>query len=123
MADIRNRGHTWAAGAGLGVLTVNSVLAIVRAGGDPAAVAFVAASYLLLLSLFACLREYERSPPGSPARERARRAVWPLTALLTAGFAWKVASVMPSPAASAVVWALAAATIGGGGFALLGQAA
>ncbi|WVZ82573.1 hypothetical protein U9M48_029827 [Paspalum notatum var. saurae] len=88
-----------------------------------AAVAFVAASYLLLLSLFACLREYERSPPGSPARERARRAVWPLTALLTAGFAWKVASVMPSPAASAVVWALAAATIGGGGFALLGQAA
>ncbi|KAJ1257969.1 hypothetical protein BS78_10G037400 [Paspalum vaginatum] len=122
MADNRNRGHTWAAGAGLGVLTVNSVLAIVRTGGsDPAAAAFVAASYLLLLALFACLREYERAPPGSPARERARRAVWPLTALLTLGFAWKVASVMPSAAAGAAVWALAAATIAGGGFALLGH--
>ncbi|CAN6215126.1 unnamed protein product [Urochloa humidicola] len=116
-----NRGNTWVAGAGFGVLTLNSGLAIYRAREqEDAAVAvlFVIISYLALLLLFAALREYERAPPGSPARERARRAVWPLTTLLTVGFAWKVAGVMPSAAASALVWGLAAATVGGGFFAL-----
>ncbi|CAN6215130.1 unnamed protein product [Urochloa humidicola] len=122
MADNhRNRGHTWVAGAGFSVLTFNSGLAIyrVREQEDAAvAVLFVVGSYLALLLLFAALREYERAPPGSPARERARRAVWPLTTLLTVGFAWKVAGVMPSAAASALVWSLAAATVGGGFFVL-----
>jgi hypothetical protein len=114
----RDRGHTWVAGAGFGVLTVNSVLAIYRARDDAAAVAFVAGSYLTLLLLFGALREYERAPPGSPARARARRAVWPLTTLLTVAFAWKVAAVMPSPVAAAIVWGLAVATTAGGFFAL-----
>jgi hypothetical protein len=102
----RNRGQTTTLIVAGGVLTVNSGLAIYRARGDVASVLFVAASYLLLLLLFACLRAYERAAPGSLARERARRAVWPLTTLLTLSFAWKVAAVMPSAAAAAVVWGL-----------------
>ncbi|KAJ1257971.1 hypothetical protein BS78_10G037600 [Paspalum vaginatum] len=131
MAEIVNRNHrgqwqnttttTWVAVAGLGALTVNSGLAVYRARGEPASIVFVAASYLLLLLLFACLRAYERAAPGSAARERARRAVWPLTALLTAAFAWKVAAVMPSAVAGAVVWGLAVATIVGGFFAIFVQ--
>jgi len=112
----------WATKAGLSLLTVNSVFAIYRSGGDLASVLFISGSYLALLLLFRRLREYERAPPGSPARERARRAVWPLTALLTLGFAWKVAAVMPSAAAAAVVWGLAVATTAGGFFALFVQA-
>ncbi|KAG2604197.1 uncharacterized protein LOC120670696 [Panicum virgatum] len=109
----------WATKAGLSLLTVNSAFAIYRSGGDLASVLFISGSYLALLLLFRRLREYEHAPPGSPARERARRAVWPLTALLTLGFAWKVAAVMPSPAAAAVVWGLAVATTAGGFFALM----
>jgi hypothetical protein len=118
----RNRGLTLVAGAGLGVLTVNSGLAMYRARGDAASVLFIAGSYLTLLLLFVCLRAYERAAPGSPARERARRAVWPLTTLLTVAFAWKVAAVMPSAAAAAVVWGLAIATTVGGFVALYVQA-
>ncbi|CAD6340279.1 unnamed protein product [Miscanthus lutarioriparius] len=122
MADNNNRGQTLIAGAGLGVLTVNSGLAIYRARGDVASALFVAASYLLLLLLFACLRAYERAAPGSPAWERARRTAWPVTALLTLAFAWKVAAVMPSHVAAGVVWGLAVATTAGGFFALFLQA-
>ena len=118
----RNRGQTLIAGAGLGVLTVNSGLAMYRARGDAASILFVAGSYLTLLLLFVCLRAYERAAPGSPAREQARRAVWPLTTLLTLSFAWKVAAAMPSAAAAAVVWGLAIATTVGGFVALYVQA-
>jgi hypothetical protein len=121
MADNRNHHRlapNWATTAGFGFLTLNSGLAIYRARGDPAAILFVAGSYLTLLLLFRCLSDYERAPPGSPQRERARRAVWPLTTILTLGFAWKVAAVMPSAVAAAVVWGLAIATIVGGFFAL-----
>ncbi|XP_066371119.1 uncharacterized protein [Miscanthus floridulus] len=113
-----NLAPTWVTKAGLGVLTLNSGLAIYRARGDPASILFVSGSYTTLLLLFRCLRDYERAAPGSPARERARRAVWPLTTLLTVAFAWKVAAVMPSAVAAAVVWALAVATTAGGFFAL-----
>ena len=124
MADNRDRlaAPAWATTAGLGFLTLNSGLAIYRADGDPGSILFVLGSYAALLLLFRCLRDYERAPPGSPARERARRAVWPLTALLTLGFAWKVAAVMPSAAAAAVVWGLAVATTAGGFFALFVRA-
>ncbi|CAL5050969.1 unnamed protein product [Urochloa decumbens] len=118
----RNRNNnfapTWVTKAGFGLLTVNSVLALYRSWGDLVSVVFIAGSYLTLLLLFRCLRDYERAPRGSPASERARRAVWPLTTLLTMAFAWKVAAVMPSAVAAAVVWALAVATTAGGFFAL-----
>ncbi|CAN6165137.1 unnamed protein product [Urochloa humidicola] len=120
MAENRNHGNTWwAAGAGFGFLTLNSGLAIYRAKGDPASILFVAGTYLTLLLLFRCLREYKRALPGSSERERARRAVWPLPTVLTLAFAWKVAAVMPWAVAVAVVWALAVATTTGGFFALL----
>jgi hypothetical protein len=118
MADNRNLAPTWATKAGFGFLTLNSVLAVYRSRGDPASVIFVSGSYLALLLLFRCLRDYERAPRGSPASDRARRAVWPLTTLLTMAFAWKVAAVMPSAVAAAVVWALAVATAAGGFFVL-----
>lgn len=115
----RNRelAPSWITKAGFGVLTVNSGLAIYRAREDAASVLFVVGSYLTLLLLFGSLRIYERAPPGSPARERARRAVWPLTTLLTVGFAWKVAALMP-PAVAVLVWGLAVATSVGGFYAL-----
>ncbi|CAN6165141.1 unnamed protein product [Urochloa humidicola] len=118
MAENRNRGNTWIAGAGFGFLTLNSGLALYRSWGDPVSFVFISGSYLTLLLLFRCLRDYERAPRGSPASERARRAVWPLTTLLTMAFAWKVAAVMPSTIAAAVVWGLAVATTAGGFFAL-----
>ncbi|CAN6179381.1 unnamed protein product [Urochloa humidicola] len=121
MADNRNHpahAPNWVTTAGFGFLTLNSGLAIYRANGDLASILFVAGSYVTLLLLFRCLRDYERAPPGSPERERARRAVWPLTTVLTLGFAWKVAGVMPSTVAAAVVWGLAIATTVGGFFAL-----
>ncbi|XP_066376338.1 uncharacterized protein [Miscanthus floridulus] len=113
-----NLAPTWVTKAGLGVLTLNSGLAIYRARDDPASILFVSGAYTTLLLLFCCLRDYEQAAPGSPARERARRLVWPLTTLLTVAFAWKVAAVMPSAVAAAVVWALAVATTAGGFFAL-----
>ncbi|WVZ82529.1 hypothetical protein U9M48_029783 [Paspalum notatum var. saurae] len=84
MEGDRGRVPTWVAAVGFGFLTVNSALAVYRARGDPASIVFVAGSYLLLLVLFRCLRDYEQAPHGSAARERARRAAWPLTTLLTA---------------------------------------
>ncbi|WVZ82566.1 hypothetical protein U9M48_029820 [Paspalum notatum var. saurae] len=122
MANNRHRdlplAPTWATRAGFGFLTVNSALAIYKAWGDAVSIVFVSGSYLALLLLFRCLRDYEQAAPGSPARERARRAVWPLTTLLTVAFAWKVAAAMPSAVAAAVVWVLAVATAAGGFFVL-----
>ncbi|WVZ82528.1 hypothetical protein U9M48_029782 [Paspalum notatum var. saurae] len=103
---------TWATRAGFGFLTFNSALAIYKARGDAVSIVFVSGSYLALLLLFRCLRDYEQARPGSPAR----RAAWLLTTLLTMAFAWKVAAAMPSAVAAAVVWALAVATIAGGFF-------
>ncbi|CAN6164719.1 unnamed protein product [Urochloa humidicola] len=109
MADNRNPvNNTWVAVAGLGLFTVNSGLAIYRSWGDPVSILFVTVSYLALVLLFACLRAYERAPPGSPAGE--------LRTLLTVEFAYKVAAIMPA-AVAVVVWAFA--TTAGGFFALL----
>ncbi|CAN6215118.1 unnamed protein product [Urochloa humidicola] len=122
MAENRNHhahAPNWVTTAGLAFLTLNSGLAIYRANGDLASILFVCGTYLTLLLLVRCIREYERAPPGSPERERARRAVWPLPTVLTLAFSWKVAAVMPSAAAVAVVcWALAVATTTGGFYAL-----
>ncbi|KAF8697616.1 hypothetical protein HU200_035804 [Digitaria exilis] len=118
--DRRDDAHdaaSWLVGAGFLVLTLSSGAAVYRAAGDPATVSFVVASYVTLLLLFACLRAYERSPPAA-GRGRIRAAVWSLTTLLTAMFAWRVAAVMPYWSAALLVWALAGATTVGGFFAM-----
>ncbi|CAN6172491.1 unnamed protein product [Urochloa humidicola] len=112
MAENRNRGNNtwWVAGASLGLLTLNSGLAIYRANGDPASILFVAGSYLVLLLLFLCLRDYERALPVSPERERTRRAVWPLTTVLTPPRAG--GGRRPSPTERHVAAALVSAAFG-----------
>uniref|UniRef100_J3MB93 Uncharacterized protein n=1 Tax=Oryza brachyantha TaxID=4533 RepID=J3MB93_ORYBR len=104
----RNGRSAWIRRAGLGILILNSGLAIYRSRAD-ASVVFVLASYAALVLLFSCLAAFDRAAPGSAARGRRGRAVWALTAM----FAWKVAALMPVPVA-AVVWALAVATSLGG---------
>ena len=106
---------SWLVVAGFLVLTLSSGAAVCRAAtaGDTTSVAFVIAGYVTLLLLLACLRAYERAPPGEAGNGRRgglRRAVWSLTILLTVMFAWRVAAVMPNWPAALLVWALAAAT-------------
>lgn len=97
-------------------LTFNSGMAVYRSNGDYGAIAFVAFSYLDLISLFYCLRLYERTTPESPRREHLKMAVWLLTTMLTAAFSYKVAAIMPFPV-QVVVWAMAGATVLGGFYA------
>ncbi|CAN6243581.1 unnamed protein product [Urochloa humidicola] len=94
-------------------LTFNSGMAVYRSRGEVSAIAFVAFSYCDLVVLFLCLRRYELSPAGSPARERLKVAVWLLTTLLTFAFSYKVAAVMPAPVA-VIVWLMAFGTVTAG---------
>jgi hypothetical protein len=110
------------------LLTATCAAAIHRAAatGDIASVAFVAVSYGALLLLHRTLGAYETAAgapeedaaAAEPERERLRRRVWALSALLTALFAWKVAGVVPWPA-GVLVWAATAATSAVGFFALV----
>jgi len=97
-------------------LTFNSGMAVYRSNGDYGAIAFVAFSYLDLVSLFYCLRLYERTTPESPRREHLKMAVWLLTTMLTAAFSYKVAAIMPFPV-QVLVWAMAGTTVLGGFYA------
>jgi len=102
--------------SGFAFLTFNSFMAVYRSNGDVGAIFFVVFSYLVLVSLFYCLRQYERTPPESPRREHIKMAVWLLTTLLTAAFSYKVAAIMPLPV-QVLVWAMAGATVLGGFYA------
>ena len=62
--------------------------------------AFVGLSHLLLLLLFLSLRRFQRSPPGSAARGRARLAVWLLAAPLATALTWKVGAMIPRASSS-----------------------
>ncbi|CAL5023152.1 unnamed protein product [Urochloa decumbens] len=101
---------------GFAFLTFNSFMAVYRSNGDVGAIFFVVFSYLDLVSLFYCLRQYERTPLESPRREHIKMAVWLLTTLLTAAFSYKVAAIMPLPV-QVLVWAMAGATVLGGFYA------
>ena len=94
-------------------LTFNSVMAVYRSNRDFWAISFVVFSYLVLVLLFYCLRQYEKERPESPRRERLKVAVWLLTTMLTAVFSYKVAAIMPFPV-QVLVWAMAGATVLGG---------
>ncbi|RCV20169.1 hypothetical protein SEVIR_4G033400v4 [Setaria viridis] len=96
---------------GVGALTCNSVFAAYRSRGDPGTLAFVLAAYAALLLLLHSLRRFERAPPAD--RGRAKAEVWALSTLLTVMFASRVAPLMP-PTVGVAVWAMAAATAGGG---------
>ncbi|KAL6602899.1 hypothetical protein ACP70R_043260 [Stipagrostis hirtigluma subsp. patula] len=109
-------GFSWLTALGFAFLTFNSGMAIYRSDGDPAAVAFVAFSYIDLVLLFWCLRLFERAAPGSSTRANLKAAVWVLTTLLTVVFSYKVAAIMPLPV-QILVWAMAGATVMGGFYA------
>ncbi|KAJ4789153.1 hypothetical protein LUZ62_040399 [Rhynchospora pubera] len=113
---MENDNFSWLTAMGFAFLTFNSGMAIYRSKGDAGSVAFVAISYLDLLSLFYCLRIYEKSPHNSSQRRIINAIVWSLTTLLTVMFSYKVAALMPLPVA-VVVWAMASATILGGFYA------
>jgi hypothetical protein len=69
---------------GFGALIFNSALAIYNSWGDAGSVTFVLVAVDALLLLFLRLREFEMA------------TVWALTTLLTAMFAWRVATtIMP----------------------------
>lgn len=110
-ADGRLRHSSPLTKLGLVALTCNSTIAIYRSWGDPASVAFVALAFTALLLLFHFLRRFEHARPED--RGRVKAAVWALTTLLTAMFAARVAPLMP-PLVAVAVWAMAAATAGGG---------
>jgi hypothetical protein len=93
-------GFSWLTLLGFAFLTFNSAMAIYRSDGDPAAIGFVAFSYVDLVLLFVCLRWYEREAPGSATRGKLKVGVWILTTLLTMAFSYKVAAIMPL----AVMW-------------------
>ena len=102
----------WVTLAILAGLAVNLALCVRRVGGeDRGALAFVGFSHLNLLLLFGAIRRFEASPAdGSPARGRARLAVWLLTATLTAAFTWRIGEMVPLRFAAAA-WVVAAATV------------
>ncbi|KAJ4769814.1 hypothetical protein LUZ62_054071 [Rhynchospora pubera] len=113
---MENDNFSWLTAMGFAFLTFNSGMAIYRSKGDAGSVTFVVVSYLDLLSLFYCLRLYEKSPHNSSQRRIIKAIVWSLTTLLTVMFSYKVAALMPLPVA-VVVWAMASATILGGFYA------
>lgn len=96
---------------GIGALMCSSAFAIYRSWGHPASVAFVALAFAALLQLFHFLRKFERARPED--RGRVKPAIWVLSTMLTAMFAARVAPLMP-PLVGVAVWAMAAATAGGG---------
>ncbi|KAL6604436.1 hypothetical protein ACP70R_042863 [Stipagrostis hirtigluma subsp. patula] len=106
----------WLTVLGFAFLTFNSGMAVYRSPGDLWAIAFVAFSYVDLLALFFCLRQYESAEPGSQLRDRLKVAVWLLTTALTLVFSYKVAAVMPA-AVAIVVWLMAFGTVAGGFYA------
>ncbi|KAJ1691179.1 hypothetical protein LUZ63_015334 [Rhynchospora breviuscula] len=115
-SKMENDNFSWLTAMGFAFLTFNSGMAIYRSKGDTSSVTFVVVSYLDLLSLFYCLRLYEKSPHNSSQRRIIKAIVWSLTTLLTVMFSYKVAALMPLPVA-VVVWAMASATILGGFYA------
>ena len=114
--DDEVQGFPWLTLTGFVFLTFNSGMAIYRSEGEIASVAFVVFSYLDLVALFYCLRQFEKAHPDSPRRGHLKVAVWILTTALTVVFSYKVAAIMPV-AVKVLVWAMASATILGGFYA------
>ncbi|RRT79345.1 hypothetical protein B296_00005961 [Ensete ventricosum] len=111
-------GFRWMHVLVLVLLTVNTLLALHRSRDDPWNAAFVVTSYADLISLFYCLRLFERTPEAAVrTRRNLKKAVWCLSALLVAMFSYRVAAVMP-PVVAVIVWCMAGLTVSGGFYAL-----
>lgn len=104
---------SWLTLLGLGFLTFNSIMAIIRSRDDPWSVAFVVSSFLDLILLFICLQKFERTPRDSPMRSHLKIAVWCLSTFLTVMFSYRVAALMPL-AVAVIVWLMSLSTIGAG---------
>lgn len=115
-AQVGAGGFSWLPSLGFSFLTFNSGIAVYRSYHDKAAIAFVVSSYVTVVALFACLRWFERAPPGSTTRGKLKVAVWALTTVLTMLFSYKVAAIMPVPV-QVLVWWMAFAAISGGFYA------
>ncbi|WVZ82557.1 hypothetical protein U9M48_029811 [Paspalum notatum var. saurae] len=102
---------------GLGTLAFNSALAVYNSWGDTGSVVFVVVADTALVLFFLFLRRLERAHGGEDDRGRIKAAVWTLTTLLIAMFAFRVAPLMP-PVMGSVVWAMAVATAAAGYWAL-----
>ncbi|KAF8697617.1 hypothetical protein HU200_035805 [Digitaria exilis] len=110
--------HSFLTKLGLAVLTCSAALALCRSSrDDPSSAAFVAGAYGAVVLLGFFLRRFERAVEGED-RRKTKAAVWALTMLLTAMFASRVATLMPSVAGSVVVYLVAAGTAGAGFWAL-----
>lgn len=104
---------SWTSAVGFVVLTANCGAAVYHSRNDPWTMAFVLASFLILLLLFVALRLFETLPRESPNRAHVKAAVWVLSTALTLMFSQRVASLMPFPAAM-FVWVMTISTISAG---------
>ncbi|KAJ4789154.1 hypothetical protein LUZ62_040400 [Rhynchospora pubera] len=106
---MENDNFSWLTAMGFAFITFNSGMAIYRSKGDVGSVTFVVVSFLDLLSLFYCLRLYEKSPHNSSQRRIIKAIVWSLATLLTVMFSYKAAVLMPQ--VELAVWAMASVII------------
>ncbi|WOL08160.1 hypothetical protein Cni_G16912 [Canna indica] len=95
--------------------TYNTITSICRFIDDPWAVLFIVVSYVDLVCLFLCLKRFERSDVET-TKAKLKIAVWILASLLTGMFSYKVAAIMPLPAA-VLVWCMGSVTTVGGFYA------
>ena len=102
-----------ALGCALFLLSSGAAASRALGRGDAGAAASVAAATTLVAALLAAVRAHDRAP-GARRRGLLGAAAWALSAALTDMFARRVAAVAPGPAAAALVWALATATVAGG---------
>ncbi|CAN6191211.1 unnamed protein product [Urochloa humidicola] len=103
--------HYWAS-------AVFSVVLFALCGAGRADVAFIAFIHLNLLLLFWWGRRFERSPLASVERDRARFAMWALSATLLTAFTWKMTSMIP-PSYTIVAWVMDATAVFGFAYHLL----
>ncbi|WOL14047.1 hypothetical protein Cni_G22827 [Canna indica] len=92
--------------------SANIVVSAYRSRRDPSNLAFILTAYFVVLSLFFCLRRFERG--GSPEEKaRTKAAIWLLATALIVGFSWRMSKVMPW-GLTALIWILAGSvTVGG----------
>ncbi|KAL5993486.1 hypothetical protein ACLOJK_014411 [Asimina triloba] len=90
-------------------LTVNTVVAVIRAHRDLAAVLFIIALYVSVILLYWCLYVYQRLPEGSPKREKLKIPIWSILMGIQFLFVYKLGPLM-GLAWRVFAWILVAST-------------